>query len=57
MNASIYIWKRNVLLNLKPIFNKKTTTYIMPENRSYDIDTELDFKIVEFLMKQEHRRK
>ena len=54
MNASIYIWKRKVLLNLKPIFNKKTTAYIMPENRSIDIDSDLDFKIVEFLMKQRY---
>ena len=52
MNASIYIWKRNVILNEKSLFLEKTGLYVMPENRSIDIDTELDYKFVEFLMKE-----
>ncbi len=52
MNASIYIWKRDVILNEKSLFLKKTGLYVMPENRSIDIDTELDYKFVEFLMKE-----
>ena len=28
-----------------------TSLFIMPEERSIDIDTELDFEIVKFLMK------
>ncbi|MDY3203748.1 MAG: acylneuraminate cytidylyltransferase family protein [Arcobacter sp.] len=51
MNASIYIWKRNIILNENSLFLKNTGLYIMPEERSIDIDTELDFKFVEFLMK------
>jgi len=50
MNASIYIWKRETLLNNNTIFLEKTGLYIMPEERSIDIDTELDYKIVEFIM-------
>ena len=48
MNASIYIWKRNSLLE-KPLFNKKTTYYKMPIERSIDIDNYLDYKLVKFL--------
>jgi len=50
MNASIYIWKRDILLNEGSIFLEKTGLYIMPEERSFDVDCELDFKIVELLM-------
>ena len=51
MNASIYIWKRKTLLTSNTLFNSKTGIYIMPKNRSFDIDTNIDFKIVSFLMK------
>lgn len=52
MNASIYIWKRNVILNESTLFLAKTGLYVMPEERSIDIDTELDYKFVEFIMKE-----
>lgn len=52
MNASIYIWKRDVILNSDTLFLEKTGLYVMPEERSIDIDTELDYKFVEFLMKE-----
>ncbi len=50
MNASIYIWKRNALLECDSIFTDKTGLYIMPEERSQDIDCELDFEIVEYIL-------
>lgn len=52
MNASIYVWRREVLLREQGIFLKDTQLYIMPEERSQDIDTELDFEIVELLAKK-----
>ncbi len=52
MNASIYIWKRDIILNKNSLFLEKTGLYVMPEERSIDIDNELDFKFVEFLMKE-----
>lgn len=52
MNASIYIWKRDVILNENSLFLEKTGLYVMPEERSIDIDTELDYKFVEFLMRE-----
>jgi len=55
MNASIYIWKRNIILNKNSLFLENTGLYVMPEERSIDIDNELDFDFVEFLMKENKR--
>lgn len=50
MNASIYIWKRDALLNNDSVFTSNTGLFVMPEERSIDIDTKLDFEFVEFLL-------
>jgi len=50
MNASIYIWKRESLLDNDRVVHDKTGLYVMPEERSIDIDTEIDFDFVEFIM-------
>ena len=50
MNASIYAWTRQVLRSSPSLFNPDTRLYVMPEERSIDIDSELDFRFVEFLM-------
>ena len=52
MNASIYIWKRKNLLNLTSFYSGKTTIYEMPIERSIDIDSAFDWKLVEFLLKK-----
>ncbi len=49
MNASIYIWRRETLLGSSSVFLPKTLLYEMPEERSVDIDSELDFEFVAFL--------
>lgn len=49
MNASIYIWRRETLLGSSSVFLPKTLLYEMPEDRSVDIDSELDFEFVSFL--------
>ncbi|TCK62353.1 CMP-N,N'-diacetyllegionaminic acid synthase [Seleniivibrio woodruffii] len=54
MNASIYIWKRDVLLNSTTLFLGNTGLYVMPEERSIDIDTHLDFEFVEFLLRKKN---
>lgn len=56
MNASIYVWKRQVLFESDTIFNKDTKLHVMPEEHSIDIDSELDFKFVEFIMSQCYTR-
>jgi len=50
MNASIYVWKRSALFHAPTLFNPDTGLYVMPEERSIDIDSELDFQFVEFLL-------
>ena len=50
MNASIYIWKRDILLNSNNLFTDKTSLYIMPPERSCDIDTFLDLEFVKFIL-------
>ncbi|MFA6196770.1 MAG: acylneuraminate cytidylyltransferase family protein [Sulfurimonas sp.] len=57
MNASIYIWKRDTILRQDSVFLEKTGLYIMPEERSIDIDSELDFKFVEFIMRENDAKK
>ena len=50
MNASIYIWKRDALLKRDTLFTENTSLFVMPEERSVDIDTEIDWDFVEFIM-------
>lgn len=52
MNASIYVWQRSALFGYPTVFNADTRLFVMPEERSIDIDNELDFEIVEFLIKK-----
>lgn len=49
MNASIYIWKRDIILTSDTLFTGGTSLYVMPEERSVDIDTELDWEFVKFI--------
>jgi CMP-N,N'-diacetyllegionaminic acid synthase len=51
MNASIYIWKRDSLFNEQSLINKHTVLHEMPEDRSIDIDTMIDWYLVELIMK------
>ncbi len=52
LNASVYVWKRDCLLACKTLFNPRTLLYVMPPERSIDIDSPLDFELVEFLMQK-----
>jgi len=53
MNASIYIYKRDFLLNTNTLHSDKTIIYEMPDIASFDIDNEIDFLFIEFLLKNE----
>lgn len=49
MNASIYIWSRELLFQMSHVIGDHTLLYVMPEERSIDIDSELDFEFVKML--------
>lgn len=49
MNASIYIWGKESLYNTSTVFQERTVIYEMPEERSIDIDSEIDFELVQLL--------
>lgn len=48
MNGSVYVWHKDTL----PcgLWDGRTRLYEMPHERSVDIDSELDFRLVELLM-------
>ncbi len=50
MNASIYVWKRDALLNNQSLFAPSTRLFVMPRARSFDIDDQADFEMVEWMM-------
>lgn len=54
MNASMYIYDRSFLLdaNNKTPYAKRAMVYEMPKICAIDIDSELDFKYIEFLIKE-----
>ena len=49
-NGAIYITTPTSLRNNKTFIPKKTIPYIMPKERSIDLDTEFDFKLTEFIL-------
>lgn len=52
MNASIYVWQHDALFSEPPIFRDDTALFVMPEERSIDIDSPLDFRFVEYVMQE-----
>lgn len=52
MNAAVYVWQRDAFFSHMDVFYPDTLLYEMPEERSHDIDTPIDFQLVELLMQQ-----
>ncbi len=52
MNSSIYVWWREALRGERRTFLQKTCAYIMPKERSVDIDDHIDFRIAEMLLRE-----
>lgn len=50
MNASVYVWRRDAFFAGPQVFYDDTRLFVMPEERSIDIDTPLDLEIVTYLM-------
>lgn len=52
LNASIYVWNRDKFMDDPKLFYTDTKLYIMPPERSVDVDSQLDFDIVEMILKK-----
>lgn len=52
-NGAIYLTKRDTLLDKNSVFGSKIIPYVMPIERSVDIDTIFDFELAEFLIKKQ----
>jgi CMP-N,N'-diacetyllegionaminic acid synthase len=52
INGSVYAWHREGFLAGPAALTTRTRLYVMPEERSFDIDTETDWTIVEALMRR-----
>lgn len=50
LNGAVYIIKTNIAKTDFSLYQERSYAYIMPQERSVDIDTELDFKYAEFLI-------
>ncbi len=51
-NGSMYLSKRDVIMKKNSIWGKDICPYIMPESRSVNIDSEMDFKLAELLFSE-----
>lgn len=55
LNGSIYVYRRDALCSGEPMLEGKVVAYVMPRERSVDIDDEEDFRLAEFHLAREGR--
>lgn len=53
MNSSVYVFKRDFLLETDNIHSGRTKVSVMPRERSVDVDSPFDLRIVECLMEND----
>ena len=51
-NGAIFVFKLALLKNFYSYYSDNTFAYVMPQEKSIDIDTPLDFEFVEFMMRK-----
>jgi N-acylneuraminate cytidylyltransferase/CMP-N,N'-diacetyllegionaminic acid synthase len=52
INGAIYLTRRDVLLARSSFYGDNTLSYIMPPERSLDIDTPWEFHLAELILKE-----
>jgi N-acylneuraminate cytidylyltransferase/CMP-N,N'-diacetyllegionaminic acid synthase len=52
LNGAVYAVRRDVLMNENKLFTDNTKAVIMPQERSIDLDSQLDFEFAELLLKK-----
>ena len=51
LNTVVWIYSRKAILEEKRRLPEKSRLYLVPKERSLDLDTEFDFKLLEFFLK------
>ncbi len=54
-NGAIYLTRRDVLMERGSIWGEVIRPYLMPEERSLSIDSELDLKLADLLLREQSR--
>ena len=52
LNGALYVTRRRILLEEDRVLGDTTLAYIMPEERSIDIDTQTDLRIAEYILQR-----
>lgn len=55
VNGAVYVTRRDVLMKDGKVLGKDARALIMPKEKSVDIDTMLDFKLAELLIKEREK--
>lgn len=55
LNGAIYLSKIDYFLEYKNLYKEKCYAYIMQKENSIDVDDEFDFKIAEYLLKENYQ--
>jgi CMP-N,N'-diacetyllegionaminic acid synthase len=51
-NGAIYLTRRDILMETGSIWGRAIRPYVMPPERSVNIDSELDLRLVEFMLRE-----
>jgi CMP-N-acetylneuraminic acid synthetase len=51
LNGAIYLARREVLLERETFYTESTYAYVMPPERSLDIDTPWDLHVADLILK------
>lgn len=57
INGAVYVTTQEMLRKKRSFVSRNTYAYVMPTERSVDIDRKLDFELAEFLARKEKCRK
>ncbi|HDK7167351.1 TPA: acylneuraminate cytidylyltransferase family protein [Clostridium botulinum] len=55
-NGAVYVFKKDLIINKKSYYTDKSYGYIMKNEDSIDIDSIIDFKFAEFLIKEKSEK-
>ena len=56
VNGAIYLVKRSILLEKQTFYTERTFAYLMPADRSLDIDSRWDFYLTELVLRDGRER-